>query len=429
MKKNYSLRNFFFIIFLFPLILKAQVFWTETFNNSCTSNCLANGVTTGNGAWSVVALAGDANPATDYPNQWYISCAENGHTTTVCGSGCTGSSAANTLASLHVGSTSLGDIGAAYDAGGACGFFYCTNTHKRVQSPNISTIGKTSITLTFDYIEFGQSTSDDMYAVQTSTDGGTSWVTLSNPAKTTCCGGTCNGSLQGRWTAYTSAVLPVSCENISNFRIAFVWINNDDGLGSDPSFAVDNIKLSTPVALPVELIAFDYVAKSGSTVLSWETMSEKNSDRFEVLRSDDGFSFQTIGSIKASGNGNQLKEYSFPDQSSDKVAYYKLRMVDKDGSYDYSSVLAVDAFNSLDSKINLFLNGNKELEIAMDYIRINAFETATIYDVSGKVAGNYILRDFPGENSIRIPESLNTGIYLVQLKGQGMVKSHKIYIP
>jgi hypothetical protein len=424
------MRYLAFILCLVSINLNSQVFWTETFNNGCSSNCVANGVNTGNGAWSVVSLAGDANPTFDYPNQWYISCAENGHTTTVCGTGCTASSAANTLASLHMGSTSAGDIGAAFDAGGLCGFFYCTNTHKRVQSPNISTVGKTNITLTFDYIEFGQGTSDDMYAVQTSTNGGTSWVTLTNPAKTTCCGGTCNGSLQGRWTAYTSAVLPVSCENITNFRIAFVWINNDDGVGTDPSFAVDNIKLSTPVPVPIELISFSYSTNNGSTILSWQTLSEKNSDHFEVLRSDDGFSFNTIGSIKTSGHENQLKKYSFPDQSSDKVVYYKLRMVDKDGSYDYSPMLAVDAYNSLASKNNIFLNSDKDLEIAMDYVLVNSFVSLALYDVSGKTIGNYELRDHPGESSIRIPKpELAPGIYLVQLKGEGMVKSHKIYIP
>src|ERR1041385_5159714 len=102
-------------ISLLSFNLSAQVFWTELFNNGCSSGCLANGSNTGNGAWSTVSLPGDASAAAgDLPNEWYVSCAENGHTTTVCGTGCVASSAANTLASLHMGSTSSGDIGAAY---------------------------------------------------------------------------------------------------------------------------------------------------------------------------------------------------------------------------------------------------------------------------------------------------------------------------
>ena len=36
--------------------------------------------------------------------------------------------------------------------------------------------------------------------------------------------------------------LPANCENIPNLRIGFVWKNLDDGLATDPSFAVDDIE-------------------------------------------------------------------------------------------------------------------------------------------------------------------------------------------
>lgn len=419
------------LCFIFSFSLKAQTFWTELFNNGCSANCLANGSNTGNGAWSVVALAGDANPSTDYPNQWYVSCAENGHTNGVCGTGCVASSSINTLASLHLGSTSAGDIGAAYDAGGLCGWFWCTNTHKRVQSPLISTIGRTSITLAFDYIEFGDGTNDDMYAVQTSTNGGTSWVTLTNPAKTTCCGGSCDGSLQGRWTAFTSVTLPVSAENIANFRIAFVWRNNDDGLGDDPSFAVDNITLSTPVSLPVELIDFSLKSQKNATLLNWETAIERNTDYFEILKSEDGFSFNTIGSVKASGNSTKRKKYSFSDtEISNSIVYYKLKIVDLDKSFEFSKLLAADFNNSLNDQSNCFLNANRELEISYDNMLVNGFETVSIYNLEGKTVGNYTLRDYFHDGKTLIPlQDLNQGIYIAHLKSESNIKSYKILIP
>lgn len=425
------MRYFVSILIIFIAIqAKSQVFWTELFNNGCASNCLANGSNTGNGAWSVVSLAGDANPAVgDLPNQWYVSCAENGHTTTVCGTGCVASSAANTLASLHLGSTSVGDIGAAYDAGGLCGIFWCTNTHKRVQSPLISTIGRTNITLTFDYIEFGQAANDDMYALQYSTNGGASWVTLINPAKTTCCGGACNGSLQGRWTAFTSVTLPVACENIANFRIAFVWINNDDGVGADPSFAVDNIRLSTPV-LPVELTEFSYTKSQHATLLKWETATEKNSDYFEVLKSEDGFSFDVIGTVKASGNSNKSKKYTFPDvEKSEATAYYKLRIVDLDNSFKYSNILAVEGSEIQNGASVCFINQNDELEMDAAYAHVNGFETISILSGEGRINGSFELRNYVSDGKIRIPiGKLPFGIYIARFSGPSNLKSHKIFI-
>jgi gliding motility-associated-like protein len=223
-------------ILFVPLQNSAQVFWTEDFNNGCSANCDALAYAGPNGAWTQTVTGAEGAD----PNMWYVSCAENGHTPTVCGSGCVAASATATLATLHVGSNpnSLGDIGAAYDAGGLCGFWTCPQTNRRIESPVINCTGKTNITLAFNYIENGDGTLDD--ASVWYFDGAT-WALLSNMAKTltNCSGG------QGRWTGFSMA-LPASADNNPNVKIGFLWINNDDGVGTDPSFAVDDVTLSTP---------------------------------------------------------------------------------------------------------------------------------------------------------------------------------------
>ena len=174
-------------------------------------------------------------------NRWYISDEEDGNAPGQCGT------AGNNDQSLHVGSTTVGDLGAAYDAS-APNAFLCgllppngcpVNTNKRSSSLNINTIGYTGMTLNFNYIENGEGADDDA-VVEYSTNGGTSWTQLSNTAKTPLCGGG-----QGQWTAF-SAPLPASCENIANLRIAFRWQNDADGVGTDPSFAVDDITIVAP---------------------------------------------------------------------------------------------------------------------------------------------------------------------------------------
>ncbi|MEO8762341.1 MAG: PKD domain-containing protein, partial [Bacteroidia bacterium] len=51
------------------------------------------------------------------------------------------------------------------------------------------------------------------------------------------------GSGQGKWTAF-SMVLPASANNNANVKIGFLWVNDDDGAGTDPSFAVDDVTLT-----------------------------------------------------------------------------------------------------------------------------------------------------------------------------------------
>ena len=211
---------------------QSQVFWTEAFQNGCVSDCNASAYVGPNGAWTTTTTG--VNGAD--PNVWYVAGSECGNLPPACGSVC-----GATDPSLHIGSnaTVLGDQGASYLAGGL-GFWF-PETNMRCQSPTINCTGHTNITLAFNYIENGQATVDDATLWYFN---GTIWAQIDPLAKTAL---TCNP--QGKWTAF-SILLPASANNNANVKIGFNWTNNDDNVGTDPSFAVDDIKLSTVSAGP-----------------------------------------------------------------------------------------------------------------------------------------------------------------------------------
>jgi len=224
-------------------------FWTENFNSGCTSLCVANTYSGPNGAWTMT----DLGPATQCgapvtANTWYVSCAESGTGPGSCGTTC------GSTGSLHVGNISsspsapffcpTGDCGASYDAGGYCGLLGSTPstaTDKRVESPVINCSGQNSISITFNYMEFGDLTNDNATLWYYN---GSVWTQIDDMPKTACCGGVCDGSRQGQW-ASRAVALPASANNNPNVKIAFRWVNNDDGTGTDPSFAVDDVTLGT----------------------------------------------------------------------------------------------------------------------------------------------------------------------------------------
>jgi len=145
--------------------------------------------------------------------------------------------AGNGDATLHITSVFFPSGGAAYDAGGLCGFLFCPETHRRAESPTINTTGFTGLTLKFDYIANGAIPNDQ--ATVWYFDGAT-W----NQLGTALSSGTGACAPQGIWTAYSQA-LPVVCENNPNFKIAIRWDNNDDGAGTDPSVAINNIVIES----------------------------------------------------------------------------------------------------------------------------------------------------------------------------------------
>ncbi len=218
------------------------VFWSEDFGTdpgACSNqNQLATATVLPNGSWSETIMAAEGG----VPNQWFISATEAFTGTGNCGDGCLGNPALDNQ-TLHVGSLGVGlcpsgDCGAAYNAG-ANG-----ETHKRIESPVIDCSGQSTITLTFDYMHFGETGTD---AASLLYFDGVTWTPLTVPLpQAACCGGPCDGLFtQGQWSPipYTIA-LPPSADNNPNVQIGFSWDNDGNNSGADPSFAVDNIELS-----------------------------------------------------------------------------------------------------------------------------------------------------------------------------------------
>jgi hypothetical protein len=93
--------------------------------------------------------------------------------------------------------------------------------------------------------------------------------------------------------------------------------------------------------LPVELTSF--IAKQSVTgiELRWVTATEVNFYSFEIEKKQSNKdNWQTISSIKASGNKSVYSNYSFTDKSAAPGQYnYRLRIVDNDGTYKYSNIV------------------------------------------------------------------------------------------
>ncbi|MCB2203552.1 T9SS type A sorting domain-containing protein [bacterium] len=96
--------------------------------------------------------------------------------------------------------------------------------------------------------------------------------------------------------------------------------------------------------LPVELTSFNAYLKSNRVELRWNTATELDNYGFSVERSVDGENWSEVSFIAGGGTSNTPRDYRFDDASLPRGAaklYYRLRQIDRDGSYEYSSVVMV----------------------------------------------------------------------------------------
>jgi hypothetical protein len=135
------------------------------------------------------------------------------------------------------------------------------------------------------------------------------------------------------------------------------------------------------VVAPVHLVSFEALRKPEQVELVWRTASEQNSSHFVLERSNDGQKFYEYASVPAAGNSSSLHLYSFADENPlEGISFYRLKMVDADGTFSYSEIQKVFSENSFSVKI--FPNP------ASRFVSVHSSAcdaSLAIYDVQGRL--------------------------------------------
>jgi hypothetical protein len=107
----------------------------------------------------------------------------------------------------------------------------------------------------------------------------------------------------------------------------------------------DHVQFNDGRVTPVELVTFDARRTGSSVTLDWATATEQNSGWYEVERAVNTgteLAFERIETVPAAGNSTSRREYNAIDNNVRTGSYvYRLRMVDRDGTFDYSDEVAV----------------------------------------------------------------------------------------
>ncbi|MDJ1483914.1 T9SS type A sorting domain-containing protein [Cytophagaceae bacterium YF14B1] len=168
--------------------------------------------------------------------------------------------------------------------------------------------------------------------------------------------------------------------------------------------------------LPVTLLDFTGKAVEQQVNLNWQTASEVNTSYFVVERSQNGKNFAEVTQVTAIGNSSGLQTYqSIDHRPYTGVSYYRLKMVDQDGSYAYSKVIKVNfGVSGALGEITLFPNpGNGDVI----YFTVNNTEVkiASIHDMLGRAIGYQTSSDAEGTLKVTFSERLAAGTYVAIL--------------
>lgn len=181
---------------------------------------------------------------------------------------------------------------------------------------------------------------------------------------------------------------------------------------SDINFTEYNVvadPTSRSQVLPIILSELNLTKyNKNSSLLTWSTSSEVNSDYFNIERSQDGNKWETIGKVDAAGTSNRKNNYKFLDENlkldkEENIFYYRLKMVDIDGIYKYSEIRNI-LFTNEKNKIIAFPNPTREvLNLDLSGMELSRGDISIIlFDEAGR---NVLLR-----------KNVNNSLHTIELK-------------
>jgi photosystem II stability/assembly factor-like uncharacterized protein len=173
--------------------------------------------------------------------------------------------------------------------------------------------------------------------------------------------------------------------------------------------------------VPVELVSFSAEQNEDEIQLSWITATELNNQGFEIERKIID-NWEKIGYVSGNGTTTEMQYYSFTDNiklvnNVDQI-YYRLKQIDFDGTYEYSSEVVVEI-----SKVNSYLlnqnypNPFNPSTIISFQLAESRFVTLKVYDVLGNEVATLVNEEKPaGKFEVEFNSTdLSSGIYYYKL--------------
>jgi hypothetical protein len=147
------------------------------------------------------------------------------------------------------------------------------------------------------------------------------------------------------------------------------------------------VQITSSAPLPIKLKEFTAkLVDNQKVILDWTTSVESNSDYFDIQKSNDLVKWNSIGKVLANNNSNEVLAYSFEDSQPANLNYYKLKMVDKDGRFEYSGIKTIKT-NSNEAT-NIYPNPAEQIIRFNDVENTN--EALNVYSISGQNVTQFV---------------------------------------
>ena len=188
------------------------------------------------------------------------------------------------------------------------------------------------------------------------------------------------------------------------------------------------------LVVPVEMSVFTArVDAEDGVVLEWSTVSETNNYGFYIERSVDNVTFEEVGFVKGSGTSYDENIYAYIDTDALSAGqyYYRLKQVDYDGTYEYSSIVkaivqAPSNYVLSQAYPNPF-NPTTTIEFSL---KESGFVKLMVYNTLGQEVARLVNDNMvAGKHKVMFDaKNLASGMYIYKINVNGFTSARKIVL-
>lgn len=221
---------------------------------------------------------------------------------------------------------------------------------------------------------------------------------------------------EGGWRYETLLGAAVSYVDFMDFisTFAVIKIRGDYSSNNTESIWMDNVVITGPIILPIELGDFNATPLELTQVsLDWTTLTEIDVNHFEIEKKTSyDTEFSVIGTAGSAGNSTEEIHYNFVDPQFNALSYYRLAIVGIDGNRTYSPVVSAEPLTDVHPEIQVYPNPAVNSISVTSSIFNSTFDNIQILNITGAVLWSTNANSNTTELDIT---DLPSGVYFLQV--------------
>ena len=189
------------------------------------------------------------------------------------------------------------------------------------------------------------------------------------------------------------------------------------GTGASGAGAIQILPLT--IVVPLELTNFSAKTDKNVNKLDWETKSERDLSHFIVEKSSDkADKFVAIGEVKAQSNTDTPQYYSLIDAQPSFLDYYRLKMIDNNGEFEYSKTISLARSTVSKEKLAIFPNPTYDFMT----IQVQSPHIGALFKVTDELGRQILNGQIKSAAEIIDMRSFPTGIYFLRVENIEPIK-------